>query len=98
MDYTLFGRTGVRIGPLVLGCMMFGRRTTLEESCAIVDRALDAGLNFLDTANSYNDGRSEAFAGEALRRNGKRQIVSLLLPGWSVACCRAHHRGSVGRR
>jgi aryl-alcohol dehydrogenase-like predicted oxidoreductase len=49
-DYRPFGRTGVKIAPLVLGTMMFGGRTDLETSVRIIDRALDAGINFVDTA------------------------------------------------
>ncbi len=77
MEYRLFGRTGVKVSPLCLGCMMFGGRTGLEESCAIIDRALDAGINFFDTANVYSRGRSEEVTGEALKRNGKRSRVVL---------------------
>jgi len=76
-DYRLFGRTGVKVSPLTLGTMMFGRRTELEESIRIVDRALDAGINVLDTANGYARGRSEEFTGEALKRNGKRAKIFL---------------------
>ena len=43
MDYRNFGRTGVKVSPLCLGCMMFGGRTNEADSCAIIDRALDAG-------------------------------------------------------
>jgi len=76
MEYRLLGRTGVKVSPLCLGCMMFGGKTNPEDSYAIIDRALDAGLNFLDTANVYSRGRSEEVTGEALKRNGKRaQIV-----------------------
>ncbi|NTU81871.1 MAG: aldo/keto reductase [Chloroflexales bacterium] len=57
--------------------MIFGGRTTPEDSYAIIDRALDAGINFLDTANVYSRGRSEEATGEALKRNGKRQRVVL---------------------
>jgi aryl-alcohol dehydrogenase-like predicted oxidoreductase len=57
--------------------MMFGGRTELEESCAIVDRAIDAGLNFLDTANVYNGGKSEEMVGAALKRNGHRHHIVL---------------------
>ena len=39
MDYKLFGRTGVYISPLVLGCMMFGQKTDLEDTCKIIDYA-----------------------------------------------------------
>jgi aryl-alcohol dehydrogenase-like predicted oxidoreductase len=57
--------------------MMFGGRTEPEDSYAIINRALDAGINFLDTANVYSRGRSEEVVGEALQRNGKRQRVVL---------------------
>ena len=77
MEYRSLGRTGVRMSSLCLGCMLFGGRTSPEESYAIVDRALEAGINFLDTANVYNQGRSEEVTGEALKRNGKRHRVIL---------------------
>ena len=77
MEYRWLGRTGVRVSPLCLGCMMFGGKTGPEESAAIIDRAIDAGVNFLDTANVYGRGRSEEVTGEALERNGKRQQVVL---------------------
>src|ERR1700736_583367 len=77
MDYRAFGRTGVRVSPLCLGCMMFGRRTEAEESYAIIDRALDAGLNFVDTANVYARGQSEEITGHALHRDNRRQRVVL---------------------
>lgn len=71
------GRTGVQVTPLCLGCMMFGGKTTPEDSYKIIDRALDAGLNFLDTADVYSSGKSEEVTGEALKRNGKRSQVIL---------------------
>ena len=77
MEYRNLGRTGVQVSALCLGCMMFGRRTEPDASYAIVDRALDAGINFLDTANVYARGRSEEITGEALKRNGKRARVIL---------------------
>jgi len=57
--------------------MLFGTRTTVEESFAIVDRAIDAGINFFDSANVYGRGRSEEVTGEALVRNGKRDRIVL---------------------
>jgi len=57
--------------------MMFGGKTGPAESYAIIDRAIDAGINFLDTANVYSRGRSEEITGEALKRNGKRQNIVL---------------------
>lgn len=77
MNYVPFGRTGVNVSPLVLGCMMFGGRTSAEDSYTIIDHAVDSGLNFLDTANVYNAGKSEEIVGEALKRNGKRNSVFL---------------------
>ena len=51
MQLRYLGRTGIRVSPLTLGCMMFGGRTSPEDSQTIIDRAIDAGINFLDTAN-----------------------------------------------
>lgn len=76
MNYRPFGRTGVQVSELCLGCMMFGGKTNSDDSYRIIDRALEAGINFIDTANVYSRGRSEEVTGEALKRNGKRtQIV-----------------------
>lgn len=76
-QYRLFGRTGVKVSPIGLGTMMFGSRTELDDSAYIIDRAIDAGINFLDTSNSYSRGRSEEFVGESLKRNGKRERIFL---------------------
>ncbi len=83
-DYRPFGRTGVKVSPLTLGCMMFGGKTGLDDSCRIIDRAIDAGVNVLDTANAYSRGRSEEFTGEALKRNGRRSRIFL--------CTKVHMR------
>ncbi len=77
MEYRQLGRTGVKVSPLCLGCMMFGGRTSAEDSYSIIDAALDAGINFVDTANVYSRGKSEEVTGEALKRNGKRARVVL---------------------
>jgi aryl-alcohol dehydrogenase-like predicted oxidoreductase len=77
MKYRALGRTGVKVSELCLGCMMFGGKTDPGDSYAIVDRAIDSGFNFLDTANVYNQGRSEEVTGEALKRNGKRGRIVL---------------------
>src|SRR3972149_6475402 len=77
MEYRLLGRTGVEVSPLVLGCMMFGGKTTAPDSFAIIDRSLDAGLNSVDTSNSYNQGQSEEVTGDALKRDNKRGRVIL---------------------
>src|SRR5438105_4270000 len=77
MEYRQLGRTGVQVSSLCLGCMMFGRRTSPEDSESIIDRALDDGINFLDTANVYSRGRSEEITGAALKKSGQRQRVVL---------------------
>jgi aryl-alcohol dehydrogenase-like predicted oxidoreductase len=77
MEYRSLGRTGVQVSPLCLGGMLFGEQTTEAEAYAIMDCALDAGLNFVDTANIYSRGRSEEIIGRALRHNGRRARVVL---------------------
>lgn len=77
MEYRPLGRTGVQVSSMCLGCMMFGGKTPPDEAYGIIDRALEEGINFLDTANVYAMGRSEEVTGEALKRNGKRHQVVL---------------------
>lgn len=77
MNYRNFGRTGVRVSPLCLGTMLFGDKTEEEDAFRIVDRAMEAGINFIDTANVYGRGASEEVLGRALKRNGKRARVFL---------------------
>jgi aryl-alcohol dehydrogenase-like predicted oxidoreductase len=77
MEYRSLGRTGVMVSPLCLGCMNFGFPTPEDESIRMIDVALDGGINFLDTANVYNRGRSEEIVGKALQANGKRQQIVL---------------------
>jgi aryl-alcohol dehydrogenase-like predicted oxidoreductase len=78
MDYRTLGRTGVRVSPLCLGAMMFGAwgNTDHEESIRIIHRALDAGINFIDTADVYARGESEEIVGKALA-GGRRDHVVL---------------------
>jgi aryl-alcohol dehydrogenase-like predicted oxidoreductase len=77
MDYRQLGRTGVLVSPLCLGTMNFGGPTSADDSIAILNRALDAGINLLDTANVYNAGQSESIVGRALKENGRRDQVVL---------------------
>lgn len=51
MEYRNLGRTGCKVSPICLGAMMFGAKTELDESMAMIDRAIDSGINFIDTAN-----------------------------------------------
>ncbi|HZT64721.1 MAG TPA: aldo/keto reductase [Acidimicrobiales bacterium] len=75
MDYRQLGRTGVRVSPLCLGAMNFGGVTDETESIATIHAALDAGINFVDTANVYSRGASESVVGKALK--GRRDEVVL---------------------
>lgn len=77
MQYRLLGRTGIKVSELCLGCMMFGGKTNAKDSYDIIDQAIDAGINFLDTANVYSRGRSEEVTGHALARNKKREKIVL---------------------
>jgi aryl-alcohol dehydrogenase-like predicted oxidoreductase len=72
------GRTGVKVSPLCLGAMMFGQwgNPDHDESIRIIHRALDAGINFIDTADIYSAGESEEIVGKALR-GGRRDHVVL---------------------
>ncbi|HEY4688689.1 MAG TPA: aldo/keto reductase [Anaerolineae bacterium] len=86
MEYRAFGRTGVKVSAMCLGCMNFGGRAGEADSIAIIHRALDAGINFVDTANVYGHdpanfdvgrGRSEEIVGKALQQNGRRDRIVL---------------------
>ncbi|MFW0796271.1 aldo/keto reductase [Gordonia sp. CPCC 205515] len=77
MEYRNLGRTGVRVSPLCLGAMMFGPwgNDDVDDSVRIIHRALDAGINFIDTADVYSAGASEEIVGKALK--GRRDDVVL---------------------
>src|ERR1043165_9836192 len=78
MEYRNLGTTGVKVSPLCLGAMMFGDwgNKDHDESIRIIHRALDAGLNFIDTADVYSAGESEEIVGKALA-DGRRDDVVL---------------------
>ena len=78
MDYRTLGTTGVKVTPLCLGAMMFGAwgEPDHDESIRIIHRALDAGINFIDTADVYSQGESEEIVGKALA-GGRRDNVVL---------------------
>lgn len=74
MQYKRLGRTGLKVSEICLGTMTFGSQADEQASRAIVRRALDAGVNFFDTANVYNAGVSEEFTGRALK-DVRQEIV-----------------------
>jgi len=77
MEYRSLGRTGVMVSPLCLGTMNFGGRTDEETSIAIINRAIEAGINIIDTADVYSGTKSEIAVGKALVENGKRDQIVL---------------------
>ncbi|MGP7999250.1 MAG: aldo/keto reductase [Streptosporangiaceae bacterium] len=78
MDYRPLGRTGISVSQMCLGAMMFGAFGNRDhEACIkIIHRALDAGINFIDTADGYSSGESEEILGQALA-GGRREHVVL---------------------
>ncbi len=78
MEYRTLGHTGVKVSPLCLGAMMFGAwgNPDHDDSVRIIHRALDAGINFIDTADVYSRGESEEIVGKALA-GGRRDNVVL---------------------
>src|SRR5450432_4720534 len=76
-QYRVLGRTGVKVSPLCLGPRNFGERTDSSESFRILDHYLETGGNFIDTANVYNDGRSEEVIGEWMKERGVRDRIVL---------------------
>jgi aryl-alcohol dehydrogenase-like predicted oxidoreductase len=75
MEYRILGRTGVRVSPLCLGVMNFGGPTPEQESIRMTHAALDAGINFFDTANIYNRGESERVIGKALAGSRRQKVI-----------------------
>jgi aryl-alcohol dehydrogenase-like predicted oxidoreductase len=77
MEYRNLGSTGVKVSPLCLGAMMFGAwgNTDHDDSIRIIHRALDAGINFIDTADVYSAGESESIVGKALSTIDRSRVV-----------------------
>jgi aryl-alcohol dehydrogenase-like predicted oxidoreductase len=77
MTYRPFGRTGLQVSPLVLGTDNFANPTPKEECFAILDAAVDAGINLIDTSNSYAGGDAERIIGAWLAASGRRDQVMI---------------------
>ena len=77
MQYRPLGRTGVQVSALCLGAMNFGGSTPEDEAHQILNKALFAGINFIDTSNNYNQGESERVLGRWFQSSGRRQDVIL---------------------
>jgi aryl-alcohol dehydrogenase-like predicted oxidoreductase len=98
MEHRPLGRTGVSVSKLCLGAMMFGDwgNPDHDDSIRIIHRALDAGIDFIDTADVYSQGESEVIVGKALA-GGKRDDVVLATKVWGQMGDDPNHRG-VSRR
>jgi aryl-alcohol dehydrogenase-like predicted oxidoreductase len=97
MEYRNFGRTGIKVSPLCLGAMMFGAwgNRDHDDSIRIIHRALDAGINFIDTADVYSAGESEEIVGAALA--GRRDDVVLATKAFATMGEDVNARGSSRR-
>ncbi len=97
MQYRTLGRTGVQVSTLALGAMNFGQigRTTQDEATAIVDAALAAGINLIDTADMYSGGESETMVGKAIA--GRRDDIVLATKATMPMGDERNHQGSSRR-
>ncbi|MBF6161591.1 aldo/keto reductase [Nocardia cyriacigeorgica] len=97
MQYRSLGRTGVQVSTLALGAMNFGSigRTGQDEATAMVDAALDAGINLIDTADMYGRGESEEMVGRAIA--GRRDDIVLATKAGMPIDDERNHRGSSRR-
>jgi aryl-alcohol dehydrogenase-like predicted oxidoreductase len=99
MEMRVLGSTGVRVSPFCLGAMMFGStwgNPDHDESVRIIHRALDAGINFIDTADVYSEGESEVIVGKALA-GGRRDNVVLATKAHGVMGKDVNERGNSRR-
>ena len=97
MQYRTLGRTGIQVSALALGAMNFGKigRTTQEDATAIVDTALEAGINLIDTADFYSAGESEELVGKAIA--GRREDIVLATKAGLPMGDERNHRGASRR-
>ncbi|PRX50090.1 aryl-alcohol dehydrogenase-like predicted oxidoreductase [Prauserella shujinwangii] len=98
MRYRTLGRTGIKVSPYALGAMMFGAsigNPDHDDSVRIIHRALDAGINFIDTADAYSRGESEEIVGKALE--GRRDDVVLATKVHLPMGDDPNHRGNSRR-
>jgi aryl-alcohol dehydrogenase-like predicted oxidoreductase len=98
MEMRVLGSTGVKVSPLCLGAMMFGAwgNQDHDQSIRIIHRALDAGINFIDTADVYSSGESEEIVGKALTA-GRRDNVVLATKAHAAMGEDANERGNSRR-
>ena len=97
MQYRTLGRTGIKVSPYALGAMMFGAigNPDHDDSIRIIQKALDAGINFIDTADAYSHGESEEIVGKALK--GRRDDIVLATKLWMPMGDDPNQRGNSRR-
>ena len=97
MQYRTLGRTGIKVSPYALGAMMFGAigNPDHDDSIRIIHKALDAGINFIDTADAYSHGESEEIVGKALK--GRRDDIVLATKLWMPMGDDPNQRGNSRR-
>ncbi|OZM75386.1 aldo/keto reductase [Pseudonocardia sp. MH-G8] len=97
MQYRTLGRTGVQVSSLALGAMNFGKigRTSQDEATALVEAALEGGVNFIDTADAYSAGESEEMVGKAIA--GRRDDIVLATKASLPMDDERNHRGGSRR-
>jgi len=76
MDYRYLGKSALKVSPLCLGAMMFGGDTDEPTARRIIDKAADQGINFIDTADGYNGGRSEEVVGRSIKARRDHWVVA----------------------
>ncbi len=96
MDYRRLGNSGVKVSTICLGAMMFGERTTRSVAARIVASALDAGVNFIDTADSYGKGQSERMVGQLVRKQREWWVLATKVQNAMVAG--DPNSGGLGRK
>jgi len=99
MEYRSLGRTGVSVSQMCLGAMMFGAfgNSDHEDAVKIIHKALDAGINFIDTADGYSAGESEEILGKALAGGRRESVVLAVKFGVPFGDSDPNHRGASRR-
>jgi aryl-alcohol dehydrogenase-like predicted oxidoreductase len=99
MEYRTLGRTGVSVSQLCLGAMMFGAfgNPDHDDAAKVIHRALDAGINFIDTADGYSAGESEEILGKALAGGLRGSVVLAVKFGVPFGDHDPNHRGASRR-
>ena len=76
MEYCRLGNSGLKVSKICLGAMMFGERSDAATAARIVRSAFDAGINFIDTADTYGEGESERIVGKLIAKNRERWVLA----------------------